>query len=168
MDALTRLGSLFAYPDDNYAAHARAAGVDHPAIAAFARRADALGTVALQERFVTTFDLNPAAALEVGWHLFGEQYERGAFLVMLRDRLRAANISEAGDLPDHLRHVLPLVALMAEDERAAFAARYLTPALDKIGAAVPDDNPFSDLVRAAREMTAPTGQTAGASGPRHD
>lgn len=168
MDALTRLGPLFAYPDDRYAAHIRAAGADHPAMARFAARAEALGTTILQEQFTATFDLNPAAALEIGWHLFGEQYERGPFLVMLRERLRAADISEAGDLPDHLRHVLPLAGLMAGDARAAFVTRYLTPALDKIGAAVPDDNPFADLLRAARELTAQAAQTADASGAGHD
>jgi len=167
MDALTRLGSLFAHPDEGYAARARAAAVAHPPLASFASHANALGTAALQERFVTTFDLNPAAALEVGWHLFGEQYERGAFLVMLRDRLRAAHISEAGELPDHLQHVLSLVATMRDDERGAFVARYLAPALEKIGAAVPEDNPFSDLVRVTREVMEAAGQAARTS-ERHD
>ena len=168
MNTLTQLGPLFAYPDDSYVARACALKADHPSLAVFAGRVDGLETTALQERFTATFDLNPAAALEIGWHLFGEQYERGPFLVMLRERLRAANISEAGDLPDHLRHVLPLVARMACDERTAFATRYLTPALDKIGAAIPDDNPFADLVRATRERTTQAAPTAGASGAGHD
>ena len=31
----------------------------------------------IEETFTRTFDVNPACALEVGWHLFGEEYARG-------------------------------------------------------------------------------------------
>ncbi len=43
-----------------------------------------------EELYTRTFDLNPVCALEIGWHLFGEDYERGAFLVRMRDQLRRA------------------------------------------------------------------------------
>ncbi len=154
MDPLTMLASLFLYPDDEYArrAGAAAAALEHPALETFAGRIATLGTTALQERFIDTFDLNAAATLEIGWHLYGEQYERGELLVMLRQRLRGARIAETSELPDHLIHVLPLLAAMIATERAEFVERYLRPALEKIAAAVPPENPFSDLVRATREI----------------
>jgi len=43
-----------------------------------------------------TFDINPACALEVGWHLFGEDYMRGQFLVRMREELSKYEI--AGEL----------------------------------------------------------------------
>lgn len=153
MSALTPLAALFEYPDEQYAARARAcaSALPHPALAAFAAHVEALEVTALQERFIETFDLNAAATLEIGWHIFGEQYERGELLVTLRQRLREARIEERRELPDHLLHVLPLLDAMDEADRAAFVARYLSPALEKIAAAIPDTNLFADLVRALRD-----------------
>ena len=42
----------------------------------------------VEEAFTGTFDVNPACALEVGWHLFGEEYARGMFLVRMREEMR--------------------------------------------------------------------------------
>ncbi len=155
MDGLAALAPLFDYPDEAYAARARscAASLGVPALQTFADRVAPLPVARLQESFIETFDLNPAAALEIGWHIFGEQYERGDLLVDLRRRLRDANIPETTELPDHLVHVLPLVARMDSAERVAFVSRYLAPALGKIARAVPEGSPFADLVRAAREVT---------------
>lgn len=153
MEPLTALAPLFDYPDQAYAARVSAcASAGAPAMQAFAERIAGLGVTRLQESFIETFDMNPAATLEIGWHIFGEQYERGDFLVMLRQRLRDANIAETTELPDHLLHVLPLVAAMDHEERAAFVDRYLAPALEKIATAVPQASPFADLVRAVRQI----------------
>ncbi len=154
MDPYIEFAPLFCYPDDQYAARARtcAEACAAPALHAFADAVCDLPTTVLQERFIEAFDLNPAAALEIGWHIFGEQYERGDFLVMLRQQLRAAGIAETVELPDHLLHVLPLIAHMNAAEREAFVRRYLGPALEKIAAAVPDKSPFADLVRATLEI----------------
>ncbi len=166
MDTLTRLSALFRYPDEGYAARAQAlaAAIGSAAVGSFATRIAGLTTTALQERYIDTFDLNPSATLEIGWHLFGEQYERGMFLVTLREGLRAAGIAETGELPDHLLHVLPLLDAMPPTDRDTFVERHLIPALDKIGAVVPAENPFADLLGAIRELTAP----AAAAGGCHD
>ncbi len=42
----------------------------------------------VEEAFTRTFDVNPACALEVGWHLFGEEYTAAMFLVRMREELR--------------------------------------------------------------------------------
>ncbi len=91
-----------------------------------------LSAEALQELYVQAFEFNPAATLEVGWHLFGENYERGEFLVRMRGELRRHGISESSELPDHLTHLLPLVARMDRDEAARLAGESLLPALAKI------------------------------------
>ena len=64
---------------------------------------------ALEEAFTGTFDVNPACALEVGWHLFGEEYARGMFLVRMREELRKYGLAESSELPDHVSHVLAIV-----------------------------------------------------------
>lgn len=163
---LQDLAPLFAYPDEDTAQTAAvcAARFGVPDLDEFAARMAGLPLAARQEAFVAAFDMNPAAALEVGWHVFGEQYERGAFLVDLRQRLRAAGITESGELPDHLSYLLRLVVRMDEVERRRFATTYLAPALEKIASAVPADNPFAGLVRAAHASVA---AAVGTSGEAH-
>jgi nitrate reductase delta subunit len=72
-----------------------------------------------EELYTRTFDINPVASLEIGWHLYGEQYERGAFLVRMRAMLRANDIREGTELPDYLPSVLRLLARLDADERHA-------------------------------------------------
>ena len=76
-----------------------------------------------QELYVQTFEFNPACTLELGWHLFGENYERGEFLVRMRDLLRRHGIAESTELPDHLTHVLALVGRLDHEEAAELAAK---------------------------------------------
>ncbi len=75
----------------------------------------------LEELFTRTFDFSPGNALEIGWHLFGDDYNRGALLVRLRDELVRHDIPEAWELPDHLMYVLPLVDRMIPEEASRFA-----------------------------------------------
>lgn len=82
-----------------------------------------------EELYTRTFDLNPSCALEIGWHLYGEQYERGRFLVRCRDLLHELEIDEAGELPDHLSSLLSALGRLPEELAAPFAARFLLPAL---------------------------------------
>ncbi len=111
-DVCDALAVLLAYPDEGYAARAAAAGeaLARHAPAACATAGPFLAHVAatpraeLEERYARTFDWSPTCCLEVGWHLFGERYERGAFLADMRASLRASGIerragkgTEAGD-----------------------------------------------------------------------
>jgi len=91
---------------------------------------------ARQEFYVQTFEFNPACTLEIGWHLFGENYERGEFLVRMREQLRRHKIAESTELPDHLTHVLLLIACMEHDEAAQLAGEFILPALAKIRTAI--------------------------------
>jgi nitrate reductase gamma subunit len=63
--------------------------------------------------------------------LFGESRDRGAFLSALREDLQRAAITESSELPDHLAHVL---ALIARDDyvRAVQLADLVMPAVAQI------------------------------------
>ncbi len=85
-----------------------------------------------EELYTRTFDVNPVATLDLGWHLYGEQYERGAFLVRMREALRRTAVEETTELPDHLTQALRALGRMEEDEAAAFTAAAVGPAVHKI------------------------------------
>jgi nitrate reductase delta subunit len=134
------LGRLFAYPDGRYAeslAAARAAAerlepAALPALERFAQALAPLTPAEHEELFTRTFDFDPRCALEIGWHLFGEDYNRGALLVRLRSELRRHGIEERGELPDHLTLLLPLLARMEPAAAGEFYACCLFPALNKL------------------------------------
>ncbi len=100
----------------------------------------------VEELFTRSFDLNPSCCLEIGWHLYGEDYERGRFLVRMRESLREHGIQESIELPDHLSHALQLLACLPEDEATPFSRRYLQPALAKITEHVAENNPYRGLL----------------------
>lgn len=90
----------------------------------------------LEELFTRTFDVSPACALEVGWHLFGEEYTRGLFLVRMRQELRKYGLPESTELPDHIVHVLSIVAEMPSEEAGKFVRACVLPAASRMQAAL--------------------------------
>jgi nitrate reductase assembly molybdenum cofactor insertion protein NarJ len=98
-----------------------------------------------QELYVQTFEFNPNCTLEIGWHLFGENYERGEFLVRMREQLRRYGIAEGSELPDHLTHLLILIGRMEHEEAAELAGQFLLPALAKIRDGL-KDNSYGSLI----------------------
>ena len=102
---------------------------------------------AMQELYVQTFEFNPACTLEIGWHLYGENYERGEFLVRMREQLRRYGIAETSDLPDHLGYVLLLIGRADYHEAAELAGQFVLPALGKIKEAL-KENAYSPLIAA--------------------
>jgi len=92
----------------------------------------AMSNEEIQELYTRTFDINAVCTLEIGWHIYGEDYARGALLVKLREQLRLMNVPESCELPDHLTHVLLLFGRMAGEEADELAARYVLPGLDKM------------------------------------
>ncbi len=100
----------------------------------------------LQELYTNTFDLNPVATLEIGWHLWGEQYERGRFLADLRALQERLGIDAGCELPDHLTVLLPTIAASDNEELRG----YCTKAIDKILKPLEEHgNPYRHLLRAA-------------------
>ena len=156
------LAALLRYPDESYPRSADACKSalldEQPEILAlaedFRRRVSSLSTEDLQELFTQTFDLNPVCSLEVGWHLFGEQYERGEFLVRMRQQLRRFEIPETTELPDHLTHVLSVLGRMEPEEAEEFAGACVYPALDKMSKGLAGkENPFEFVLDLVTRVT---------------
>lgn len=134
------LATLLEYPGEGYPERAAAAGAVLARLAPaageaagpFLREVAATDRATLEELYARTFDWSPTCCLEVGWHLFGERYERGAFLADMRGSLRAAGVEEGTDLPDHLGSCLRWLG-RAEPEAAATLARdAVAPAIAKM------------------------------------
>ena len=116
-------------------------------ISAFGAYAEQHEPTELEESFTGTFDVNPACALEVGWHLFGEEYARGMFLVRMREELRKYQLPESGELPDHISHVLAVIAAMPDDEAARFVRACVQPAVEKMKQALSGkETPYAHVI----------------------
>ncbi len=148
------LGALLAYPRDEYRGRietARAAVAGDAESLDFLERFSAAVTLlpleSAQELFIQTFDLSPVCTLEVGWHLYGENYDRGAFLVRMRQLMREHELAESDELPDHLTHVLQVLGRMDTEAQPDFAERFVLPALAKMMAGFKGKgNPFEHVM----------------------
>ncbi|MBI3669601.1 MAG: nitrate reductase molybdenum cofactor assembly chaperone [Acidobacteria bacterium] len=156
-----QLAALLEYPGEDYVQRIeRAAQVlaeAQPAAAgllrSFQEQIRGSSTEELQALFTSTFDLDPVCSLEVGWHLFGEQYERGVFLVKMRQQMRRFALAESTELPDHLTHVLAVLGRMEPEEADEFAAACVHPALDKMRAGLGGkNNPFENVLEAIARL----------------
>jgi nitrate reductase assembly molybdenum cofactor insertion protein NarJ len=99
-----------------------------------------LNVAELEELYTRTFDINPVCSLEAGWHLFGEDYNRGAFLVRMRDLLRQHNVPEGAELPDHLPNALRVLEVMPHEDAAELAREFIMTAVGRMRV------PFEDSV----------------------
>jgi nitrate reductase delta subunit len=149
------LAALLEYPSSGYAEKvaglARDLAVSSPAAAAalapFVLHAASLTSEEAEEAYIAAFDTNSECALEVGWHVYGETYQRGVFLVQMRRLLFETGVEESNELPDHL--VLLLRALgRAEKGRADRLTRLtVLPAIRKIGKALEEKkSPYRPLI----------------------
>lgn len=155
------LGRLFRYPTEDYArgasqlAEALAADGSRAAepLARFASYAVSIPLHELEETYTRTFDLNPSCAAEIGWHLFGEEYLRGLFMVRIRNEMRERGLEESGELPDHVVHVLAVLAAMEPDSAREFARACVCPAVGKMQRSLEEgDPPFRPLVDALADL----------------
>ena len=169
---LSQWATLLAYPGPDYYASAGACFAAAPSVEMeeFLQTIGGLSVEALQELYTQTFDWDPDRTLDIGWHLFGENYDRGDFLVKLRGELRKHGLAESHELPDHLSHVLQLLDRMPEGERAEFAAKYVLPALEKLrDGLAKTESPFLPLVIAVRrEIAALVPEAVPSSGVPHE
>ncbi len=108
-----------------------------------------LSILELQELYTRTFDLSPVCALEVGYHLFGEDYKRGEFLARLSGTESGYELGQEHQLPDYLPVLLRLLGQMDDSElRAALIGYCLIPALREMNSVLEKKkNPYGGVLR---------------------
>ena len=149
------LAAVLTYPERDYAErvlrYRDMAAVEAPAVVeqaeAFMASIEGKSLSELEERYIQTFDLNPLCSLDTGWQLFGEEYNRGLYMVKIRNEMRRLEIPETTELPDHLTNVLRVLGRMSEEDAISFAVCCLVPAVDKILGAVKKGNPYRPLIQ---------------------
>ena len=138
---LDAIAESFSFPHPRSAEHARiaAAGLTdgYPEVAAvYGRLADWIeGTDPhrVEEAYTNLFDLKPQCTLDIGHHVYGEAYQRGALLAGLVQELNLMGISMRDELPDYLPTVLRLVGRLPEtEERQIFIDRILAVAIGRM------------------------------------
>lgn len=120
-------------------------------IAVFLKKVGRLSLGEWEELHTRTLDLDPPSAPYVGFQMWGESYQRGAFLSQLNRALFEAGVDAAGELPDHLIPVLRYLA--AAPEPLPELAEALGPAVGRMLAAlrkVEPGNPYLDLLEAVK------------------
>ncbi len=126
-------------------------------LSALLERSRGMSRGEIEEMFTRTFEINPVCALEVGWHVYGEDYARGALMVRLREELRERGIPELTELPDHLTHVLQLLSRLEKELADDLAGRYVIPALEKMLAAIEEQEcPYEELLAMTRDVVRDT------------
>jgi nitrate reductase delta subunit len=171
-DLLDALARVFAYPGPEYRmflTRCEALGKSrrwmneqheqefHTHLRQFSAAIASLSVEELEELYTRTFDINPISSLDIGWHLFGETYDRGTFLVQMRALLRRCGVEESAELPDHLTHVLLALGRMPQDEAAAFISTHLLKALDKMMEGFAGkQNPYEHMLAATHLLVAET------------
>lgn len=166
------LSALLAYPDAECIRRAEkcvaALSPAHPeatgAVEKFIGGMKGKSIEEMEETHIRVFDWNPHCALEVGWHLFGEDYNRGAFLVKMREEMRRLGVRENGELPDHLTHALAVVERMEPEKAEDFVRACVLPAVDKMidGLGRLDESPYRHVLEAIKlflEQTSAEGES---------
>lgn len=145
------LADLLEYPAFDWASKI-AAGADNDALTEFRSAIAALSLSDLQELYTRTFDLNPVCALEVGYHLFGENYKRGEFLANLRQTESPFDLGQEYQLPDYLPVLLRLLTKPVDGElRNSLIGQCMVPAIEKMLSSFKDtENPYQYLLEAVR------------------
>ncbi|MDP6420378.1 MAG: nitrate reductase molybdenum cofactor assembly chaperone [SAR202 cluster bacterium] len=88
----------------------------------------------MEEVYSTTFDLDPVCHPYVGYHIFGETYQRSAFLVGLKEQYRTCDFEVDGtELPDRISAVLRFLSISQDAEQYdVIVNEAMLPALAKM------------------------------------
>jgi nitrate reductase delta subunit len=127
----------------------------------FGRFVEASALARLQEEYVATFDFNPAVALYLGHHLFGDNRKKGTYLVRVKQEFGRSGFTPSGnELPDHLPLLLGFLAYLARNGedgvRRSFLSECVLPGVERLGAAFSarGDSPWKPVVEAVRLLCA--------------
>jgi nitrate reductase molybdenum cofactor assembly chaperone NarJ/NarW len=163
------LGRMLDYPDGKEGMRAdhgtvsrvlREKDVESP-LAPFARFVESSTLSKLQEEYVGTFDFSTAVAPYLGHHLFGDNRQKGAYLIRLKQEFGRHGFVPAGnELPDHLPLMLGFLAHLAErgDDgvRRSFISECVLPGVERLSAgfSARSDSPWKAVVEAIRILCA--------------
>ena len=154
IDTYKKLADLLEYPDTDLASMMEAykSADSFEAFTKFRAGVEQLSLFDLQELYTRTFDLNPVCALEIGYHLFGENYKRGEFLAGLRQTETPFELGQERQLPDYLPVLLRLLTKLEDDElHASLIGECLIPGIGKMIASFKEsENPYRHLLEAVR------------------
>lgn len=140
-NTLDAIASCLCYPHPDSAKDARRAaagwGDSYPQVAEhftlLAEWLEATDPLAIEEAYTNLFDLKPACTLDIGHHVFGEAYQRGALLAGLVAEHREHGVDLRDELPDYLPTVLRLVGRLADTpEREMFLSRVVGVAVGRM------------------------------------
>ncbi len=156
--AYVALADAFRYPVPGRLAALRDAVGTLPAseiknaLAAFIRDVEPMTLGAWEELHTRTLDLDPPAAPYLGYQMWGDSYQRGAFMVKMNRVLADAGVDKDGELPDHLGACLRYLA--ATSEPLPELVQVLGPAVDRMLKALSGqpDSPYIALLQAARTV----------------
>ena len=151
MDTYEQLADLLEYPDANWDSRIHVCANDG-SLTEFRSGVAAHSLSEIQELYTRTFDLNPVCALEIGYHLFGENYKRGEFLANLRETEASFQLGQNCQLPDYLPVLLRLLTKLQDEElRTSLIGECLIPAIDKMLRPLKEsDNPYRFLLKTVR------------------
>jgi nitrate reductase molybdenum cofactor assembly chaperone len=151
-----QLANLLEYPNDDWNAQLQSfknqLAEQRPdlstAFAIFREKIADLSLDELRERYTQTFDLTPVCTLEIGYHLFGENYKRGELLAYLNQTEEECGVSAGNQLPDYLPVMLRLLAKLDDEELYNdLILQCMLPALDKMETTLSQkQNPYRDLI----------------------
>lgn len=104
---------------------------------------------ARQEYYISTFDVQAVCFLDIGYVLYGEDYNRGVFLANMKREQENAGNNCGSELPDHLPNVLTLLPKMRDANLAEeLVVSMIIPALEKMIDQYPHtDNVYYGMLR---------------------
>lgn len=153
------LADAFAYPDPGRLALMRRGrdaappGPVKDGYAGFIRQIERLSLGEWEELHTRTLDLSPAVAPYVGYQMWGDSYQRGAFMSNLNRALIDTGVDPTGELPDHLTPILRYLA--AVDDPLPELVEVLGPALERMASALrgaEPNNPYVSLLGATQAL----------------
>lgn len=116
----------------------------------FAAACAAIAPGKLEEIYAAAFDLQPDCTLNLGHHLFGEDWKRSLFLIELKAMFQRHGVDAGAELPDHLCWMLRLLAAAPGDqETLELLTTCLLPGLRALQQKLQDaTNPYRALLEA--------------------
>ncbi|MGH9488847.1 MAG: nitrate reductase molybdenum cofactor assembly chaperone [Terriglobales bacterium] len=167
MTPLALVAELADYPGPGFAASLRAwpqlpadvSPVVQDLLRAFAEGAGALSPEQLEEAYAAAFDLQPDCTLNLGHHLFGEDWKRSSLLIELAPLLQQAGLGLGGELPDHLCWLLRWLAQAPNSEEAReLAACVVLPGVRALRGRLAPDHLYQPLLQAVELLAAERAQ----------